>query len=114
MAELRTVDDDYFDAWQDAGEQALAILSEDCEHVPSFEVLAYGLEAVRSRSKAPIDVRRYARTVADNYQAQPVTPLVVGCGHTKVSVGRTARTSAVIWACPACDFTGGWPNVYER
>lgn len=64
----RTSADDYFDRWGTEGDAALAILASGCDIPPSLEVFEHGLEAARSRAKAPIDIRRYARVVADSYR----------------------------------------------
>lgn len=63
----RTSADDYFDRWGNEGDNAFAILA-GCEFPPSLEVFEHGLEQARSRAKAPIDIRRYARVVADSYR----------------------------------------------
>jgi len=61
--------DQFFDRWHDAGAAAFEILLEGFPLAPpSLEVFEHGLETARDRAKAPIDVRRYARTLADSYQ----------------------------------------------
>ena len=63
----KSVEDDYFDRWGVEGDQAFAILCDECEFVPSLEVFEYGLEIARARTQFPVPVQRYARIVADAY-----------------------------------------------
>lgn len=60
--------DDFHGQRDTAWGQAWEILVEGCEIPPSFEAFKYGLEYTRTRSRAPITVQQYARTLADTYQ----------------------------------------------
>lgn len=67
MAE-RLNGDDYLNERDGMWANAWDILLEGCEIPPSLEGFKHGLELVRGRSRAPISVQQYARTLSDNYQ----------------------------------------------
>lgn len=67
---LRTSADDYYGE-DIAYAKAWDILTENCDFPPSLEVFNYGLELTRLRSRAPISVQQYARTLSDSYQRIP-------------------------------------------
>lgn len=63
-----TNEDDFLNRRDGAWGKAWDILLEGCEIPPSMEGFDHGLELTRSRSRAPISVQQYARTLSDNYQ----------------------------------------------
>ena len=59
--------DDFFDRWHEEGDEAFRILQDECDCPASLEVFEHGLETARKRSRIPITVKHYARSLAENY-----------------------------------------------
>jgi len=64
--------DDFFDRWHEDGDVAFGILQDGLDVPPSVEVFEHGLEERRKRTRHPIQVRWYARQLAEDPGVEPV------------------------------------------